>query len=57
MYLVKIRRHFSSMPRETKLDPAFIFEIRAQIIKGEGIQGRFPGEEQEKILTIRQALD
>ena len=40
-----------------KYDPKLVFEIWTQIIRGGGVQGRFPKKEWDQKMTIEQALD
>ena len=40
-----------------RYDPKLVFEIWTQIIRGGGVQGRFPQKEWDEKMTIKQALD
>ena len=55
MFEVALKEKFSELAR--KYDPGLLFEIWTQLLKGGGIQGRFPEKEWDQKMTIEQALD
>ena len=55
MFEAALKEKFSQLAR--KYDPKLVFEIWTQIIRGGGVQGRFPKKEWDQKMTIKQALD
>ena len=55
MFEAALKEKFSELAR--KYDPGLVFEIWTKIIRGGGIQGRFPKKEWDRNMTIEQALD
>ena len=55
MFEAALKEKFSQLVR--KYDPKLVFEIWTQIIRGGGVQGRFPKKEWNEKITIKQALD
>jgi len=55
MFEAALKEKFSHLA--SKNDPHLVFEIWTQIIRGGGIQGRFPQKEWDGNMTIEQALD
>ena len=55
MFEAALKEKFTHFAR--KNDPGLVFEIWTQIMRGGGIQGRFPKKEWDRNMTIGQALD
>ncbi len=55
MFEAALKEKFCQLTR--KYDPRLVFEIWTQIIRGGGVQGRFPQKEWDEKMTIKQALD
>ncbi len=55
MFEAALKEKFSELAR--KYDPGLLFEIWTQLLKGGGVQGRFPEKEWDQKMTIEQALD
>jgi len=56
MFEAALKEKFAQLAR--KYDPKVVFEIWTEIIRGGGVQGRFPPKEEwDQNVTIKQALD
>jgi hypothetical protein len=55
MFEAALKEKFSQWLR--KYDPKLVFEIWTQVVRGGGVQGRFPKKEWDQKMTIEQALD
>ena len=55
MFEAALKEKFSQLV--SKYDPKLVFEIWAQVVRGGGIQGRFPEKKWDQKMTIKQALD
>ncbi len=55
MFEAGLKEKFSQLIR--KYDPKLVFEIWTQVMRGGGVQGRFPKKEWDQKMTIKEALD
>ena len=55
MFEAALKEKYNELAR--KHDPALLFGIWTQLLKGGGGQGRFPEKEWDPKMTIEQALD